>query len=685
MKRIIFFIALPFLAVSSVFAEINSLKINENVTLSTDGKSYLIEYNSTEYVIDTILEKEGKFSCFRFDEKSDFQSTEYPGRPLLPLMSTFLQTPENCNIKLSVENAKYKEIHLPFTYYPYQEIAKNEIPIFRFDTNYYAKQWQEDYLQSVRISDKFHYLGATGTVLTFSPVQYNPDSNKISLLTHALIRIDLDSLGFPVILPYSDFSLGRHLFDSYRLFEEIEEIEEEDKPDPASYKGNYAIITKKENVEALQNFVDYKTSLGYKMNIYTLENDIKSNTATDIRNFLRNLYWNGERPNFVLLVGNVDDIPCSAGTKGKYADPPTDVYYACLEKENIKKEPLTPELLIGRWPITSIGSIKEITDKTIAFEKEVGNMNKSKLRAALFSGTGDGKLRFYKDIKRWGEFLNNAGLQKILYDGRQYSQTEARYYYGREMKDNLWLFGYAGHGNITILGGPLKLETTDLEYYITKNIPPIGFFFACSMNDFISDSYAFGKVWTCMANNIGGVASYGSTTTSFMAPDSYSSRAIFKEFAKSQPPHLGSIINNGMMKYKGDWLTYPDWGSKNNQFKRYALLSDPSLYVYGIDTNREPIYMPKTNNEENIDVKDDTNDSVNVFPTMTDDILIVTLPDETINTRLQIIDLNGRVLIENTLQNSNTEINVQHLPNGIYIVNITGNSINYKNKIIVSH
>lgn len=50
---------------------------------------------------------------------------------------------------------------------------------------------------------------------------------------------------------------------------------------------------------------------------------------------------------------------------------------------------------------------------------------------------------------------------------------------------------------------------------------------------------------------------------------------------------------------------------------------------------------------------------------------------------LQIIDLQGRIVTETTLNEGNNQVNVESLPKGIYFANIKGTSSNEIHKLIV--
>jgi hypothetical protein len=60
-----------------------------------------------------------------------------------------------------------------------------------------------------------------------------------------------------------------------------------------------------------------------------------------------------------------------------------------------------------------------------------------------------------------------------------------------------------------------------------------------------------------------------------------------------------------------------------------------------------------------------------VFPNpITDGILTVEIPETTETEIIQIYDFNGRLVLTQTVNRPRTEINISHLPDGMYIVRI---------------
>lgn len=179
---------------------------------------------------------------------------------------------------------------------------------------------------------------------------------------------------------------------------------------------------------ALEEFVEYKRSLR-PTTLVSLEKILKSNQGIDdperLKRFLYDA-WRTEHLGYVLLVGDVDVMPVRYMVLDRvtpaafdYAFYPSDLYYADLARrdgsfddwnatkqgfhrryfgevrgEKNKKGPINfdqvayhPEIAFGRWPVSTEKEVKNVADKTIAYEKSVRDGTHPGLRRADFFNT----------------------------------------------------------------------------------------------------------------------------------------------------------------------------------------------------------------------------------------------------------------------------------------------------------
>jgi hypothetical protein len=64
-------------------------------------------------------------------------------------------------------------------------------------------------------------------------------------------------------------------------------------------------------------------------------------------------------------------------------------------------------------------------------------------------------------------------------------------------------------------------------------------------------------------------------------------------------------------------------------------------------------------------------------------LLTISVPEDLKTSRATFMDMNGKILAENMLNAGTNSVNVS-FPRGIYLLNITGEEVNYTTKIVVN-
>ena len=236
-------------------------------------------------------------------------------------------------------------------------------------------------------SEIVHHGSEQALMITLNPLQYN-SMEKYAVL-HSEIIIDVT---------YSD--LISH--------------------DDVTFNGwsdndgtNYTIITSDAFLPVLSDFIDWKTSLGFKVQVVTV-NDILSTYAgrdnpEKIRSFIKAAYTENETEYF-LLIGDCDIVPVRevvdpAGGPGlDNGTEPSDLYYECLDGDwdsNLNNQfgemddnvDLFPEVKVGRLPVQTPSQAQHTLQQIISYAKDpvAGDwLNDFMLIAVDCFGFGDG-------------------------------------------------------------------------------------------------------------------------------------------------------------------------------------------------------------------------------------------------------------------------------------------------------
>ena len=124
------------------------------------------------------------------------------------------------------------------------------------------------------------------------------------------------------------------------------------------------IVSDRSFEQVLQPFVDWKTKKGFNViEAYTDDPNV-GNTTTSIKNYLQNLYNNpgsNNPPSYILLVGDVNEIPSFSGTQGNHV---SDLYYAEYDGNG----DFYADVYYGRFSSSNPQEIQHMVTKTIDYE-----------------------------------------------------------------------------------------------------------------------------------------------------------------------------------------------------------------------------------------------------------------------------------------------------------------------------
>lgn len=643
------------------------IPIAEGLTLFVNEDNYRIEYEIPQHYEDYVIVNDEIYSVIKFENDNDFFEMREIGLPNLPFKSLNLQIPFDIPyidhiVDYEVYYEEFEEHHLAYPYFPAQDTEKEQVyPNLNLDINYgfyESNEWYYLVDGGVEISEPYYYCGSAGVTVNLYPVAYNPIGNTARIPSRIIVEFPNLSLDQLTVCQHS-------LFDTY--------WHDYSTQNRTKFKGDLAIFTHSNYVSALSSYVQYKRNCGYRVNVYT-DTTNWSNPVV-LRNKIKEIYdeSDGQNLDYVLIVGAPIQIPYSVGILNNprpiSENIPTDIYYACLEQNNINNEPLTPDIKIGRWPVTSEQEVINITEKTIRFEETFGRIYHSAGRTALFSGTGDYAYWFDQDINTFANILRNYNLSATTYDGRGYTNDEMFYLLNDELNSDLWMMIYSGHGSPSGIGITDYTQINQLAY---SDVSPISFFFACSTNRYPNsgnnENYTLSKTFAMqwvVEQNKGGVASLGSTTTTQTYTDHHFGKAIFKQLKRSDTNmHIADWIQSSAQRYCNAY-----WRASyaKNQFKRYVLMGDPTLYIYGTNSFDNPIIRySKQSEDEDKEIESKKLVNFEIYPTIANDHIIVNT-SECIES-LQITNLSGKIVYNDNNVIDNTIISTSSLPESIYFV-----------------
>lgn len=209
----------------------------------------------------------------------------------------------------------------------------------------------------------------------------------------------------------------------------------------SDYAGaNYTIVTTSEFLPVLTDFIDWKTELGFNVQVETMSDILSGYSGRDdpekLRTFVQTAYTDNGTEYF-LFVGDCDIVPTRevedpAGGPGlDNGTEPSDLYFECLDGtwdengndvfgELNETTDLIPEVKVGRLPVQLPSEAEHVLTQIISYESnpEPGDwLNDFMLIAVDCFGSGDGVV-MAEDV------LNQKYLYDSFFDTYRYYPTD---------------------------------------------------------------------------------------------------------------------------------------------------------------------------------------------------------------------------------------------------------------------
>ncbi len=294
-----------------------------------------------------------------------------------------------------------------------------EAPGAWYDSSYYPP---EEELATVARPFSFSFGMSMGSI-QIRPVYYNIDSSELWLITSLSVTLHTSSSGQS---PRS--CTNRSTFAQNRIVKSLKGMVENSgsvdgnmpsiqtysynyPTDPDDIPPEYIIITASRFAFEIGFFEHYKYIKGTPVEIVTVEYIAANYSGVDLPEKIRNCIIDkyGEGANYVILMGNWEDMPMRYAAPTNYSSPPddgvlvpTDLYYACLEgswddgdNDGIYGEPVDvadigADIWVGRVAISDTGHASTWVEKYINFIEASGNGDSGYLTTALMATADQG-------------------------------------------------------------------------------------------------------------------------------------------------------------------------------------------------------------------------------------------------------------------------------------------------------
>jgi hypothetical protein len=288
------------------------------------------------------------------------------GEPELPVSVSTLQIPICGDYEINVFGKDFviydaKELGLNYPVFPAQpSVSKSHEGPVEFVQN--KNIYQADAFYSLPLA-RFEKSGMMRNVnlgqLYVSPVQYNPVTHEIKIYK----TIDVEILFKKIEFVKTQIIKDLHNSPLFRQTNIINPIKN-DRVEFSSTPIKYLIVAHAMFRGELDQFISWKKRKGFLVEIGYTDDENVGATRDSIQNFIRTFYNNATlespAPTYVLLVGDVQQIPVFYGSPGSH---PTDLYYFTWADDNF------PCCYYGRFSAQNIAQLIPQIEKTLQYEQ----------------------------------------------------------------------------------------------------------------------------------------------------------------------------------------------------------------------------------------------------------------------------------------------------------------------------
>lgn len=315
-----------------------------------------------------------------------------PGQPSLPWQQVSLMLPEGQEAEsIEVILSDFQELegsHELFPYQPSRTYSKPERRQFYKDEAVYNSKALYPAKAEGQLNTQ--YMNGIGFAFsTFTPVQYEPATGKLSYATKA--RVVVHTTASKADHSRMLWMTPNNVRSAQRLAQNPEMIQSYDGRGRVVAGYDLLVVVTAQWADQFEAYKDFYEARGFRTQIVTLEDVLNTMTGQDSPEKLRNYIIQEYQDNgiqMVNLAGDVPDIPyrglycyvTSGGGNQEDGDIPADLYYAALDgtwNDNgnnwwgeIGEEDLLPELGIGRMCFSSQEELNNMLHKTFTYQTD---------------------------------------------------------------------------------------------------------------------------------------------------------------------------------------------------------------------------------------------------------------------------------------------------------------------------
>lgn len=579
------------------FSQTGQISAEPVKVLNMSSGELQIEVSAPMFEIEAVKTSSGMFNTI---VAQGLVARSEAGLPYLPAYSRLIQVPEKAQVVIDFISSHFTDYDLSglsgnsYQLMPYQPgVSKShtgEIP-FYFNTAAYKV---DEFMQPSRANATIHgnLRNIRLAALDVHPFDYNPVTNTLRVY---------DRLVLNITFPGADQGLTNLLSDKYSdacfagpAARIINHGAFGQTRDTAShYPIKMVIVADTLFHDALQPFIAWKTKKGFIVDEAYTSNPAVGNTTTSISNYLQAEYDNASTwdpaPTFILIVGDVAQVPAFSGTAGSHV---TDMYYAEFTGDMIA------DAYFGRFSAANVDQLQPQLDKTLEYEQYLFPTESWLDTVVMIAGAdgtfgpthANGQINYgttyyfnsTNGIHSWTHLYPNSANEDALIR--------------TEIGNGVALANYTAHGYNDGWGDP-AFDKTDIPAMNNAHQYPLMIGNACLTNSF-QDPECFGEA-LLRANMKGAIGYIGGSNSTYWDEDFYwgvGVRATINANPVYDANNLGAydrtwhitgepfsewFVSQGQMILAGNLAVLEGSPTSFDYYSEiYHLMGDPSLMIY---------------------------------------------------------------------------------------------------------
>lgn len=518
------------------------------------------------------------------------------GAPALPVLHRLIEVPLGATLKAKVTGRDVQTVNIksalglssPLMPRQHPRPKSGPQPAFAFDKDAYeAPGLQQEELASVEEVGLMRHMRLV--LLKIAPVAYEPTTGKLEVFKDVQVELSMEGADMAATQKMKSVLGSPYIQAVARDTLVPETLARLNRP--ANRATQYLIVADRMFESELKPFIEWKTAKGVAVTVaYT---DTIGATAEAIKTHIASTFANATEaapaPEFVLFVGDHEQVPAHRGTAGGHI---TDLYHACVNgNDNI------PDVLIGRFSAQTVEQLRPQIAKTVEYE-QAAFADPSFLQKSVLVAGWDSRFAVewgYPQINYAADFFFNAAngftdTKKFLSSSS--SQNEPQIV--AAVKDGVAFVNYTAHGSPLDWSDP-TFSQADIASLNNagKYVMAVG---NCCLTNKFDVSTCFGEAWL-RAEGKGAIGYIGGTNSTYWDEDLWWGTGFYA-IAHPNPtgaaPTLdqtnpgayegwftGTHATNGGMNLVGNLAVEESTSPRKKYYwEVYTLMGDPSLRTF---------------------------------------------------------------------------------------------------------